>query len=357
VRLLLFNLATDADDPILGFTTRWITALAERVEQIDVVTMRVGRVDVPDNVRVYSVGKEKGYSEPRRVIEFYRILGQLLASKHYDACFAHMMPLFVVMASPLLRLKNIPVVLWYTHKSVTWMLRFATFSVERVVTASQESFRIPSRKVRVIGHGIDTEQFIPRKDSSSFHQPFTILTVGRLSPIKRVDLLIKAVALLHEQKPEFSLCLIIVGEPLIDSDRAYQAKLKELVKQYNLQDVVIFAGSVSNQEVITFYQKASCFVNMSETGSVDKAVLEAMSCAVPVVANPIFSDVIGEDLAREWIVNWDAKELCDRLLLLTSISEQELYEIGRKLRSIVVKNHGLYKLCTKILCELKEINL
>jgi hypothetical protein len=32
MRLLLFNLATDADDPILGFTTRWICALAERVE-------------------------------------------------------------------------------------------------------------------------------------------------------------------------------------------------------------------------------------------------------------------------------------------------------------------------------------
>src|SRR2546428_2863676 len=41
VRILLFNLATDSDDPILGFTTRWIKALAKHVERIHVITMRV----------------------------------------------------------------------------------------------------------------------------------------------------------------------------------------------------------------------------------------------------------------------------------------------------------------------------
>ena len=97
MRLLLFNLATDADDPILGFATRWIGALAERVEFIHVITMRVGRLDVPANVRVYSVGKEKGYSEPRRVIEFYRLLFRILREDRIDACFSHMIPIFTVL--------------------------------------------------------------------------------------------------------------------------------------------------------------------------------------------------------------------------------------------------------------------
>src|SRR5688572_14425989 len=94
IRLLLFNLATDADDPILGFASGWIRALARHAEFIDVVTMRVGRVHLPANVRVFSVGKERGYSEARRATEFYRILQALLVGRHYDACFAHMMPLF-----------------------------------------------------------------------------------------------------------------------------------------------------------------------------------------------------------------------------------------------------------------------
>ena len=84
MHLLMFNLATDADDPILGFASGWIAALAKRVEVVHVITMRAGRVDVPGNVRVYSVGKEKGYSEPRRAAEFYRHLIRVLRRDHID---------------------------------------------------------------------------------------------------------------------------------------------------------------------------------------------------------------------------------------------------------------------------------
>src|SRR5512139_3862152 len=89
MRLLIFNLATDIDDPILGFTTHWIGALARRVECIHVITVRAGRLDGTDNVRVHSVGKEKGYREARRVVEFYRILWRLLRHERIDACFSH----------------------------------------------------------------------------------------------------------------------------------------------------------------------------------------------------------------------------------------------------------------------------
>ena len=111
MRLLIFNLVTDMDDPVLGFTTTWINALAARCEAVDVITMKMGRLAVASNVRVYSVGKERDYSEPRRAVEFYRILFGLLRQHHYDACFAHMMQLFAVMAAPLLKLHRVPITL------------------------------------------------------------------------------------------------------------------------------------------------------------------------------------------------------------------------------------------------------
>ena len=51
MRLLWFNLATDVDDPVLGFTSRWIQAIATKVERIHVITMRAGRIELPENVR------------------------------------------------------------------------------------------------------------------------------------------------------------------------------------------------------------------------------------------------------------------------------------------------------------------
>src|SRR5437016_13858174 len=119
MRLLLFNLATDSEDPVLGFTTHWIRAIAKQVKFIRVITMRAGRVEVPENVRVYSVGKEKGYSEPRRLIEFYKILARILREERVDVCFSHMIPIFSVLASPMLRVKRIPIVTWYAHANLT----------------------------------------------------------------------------------------------------------------------------------------------------------------------------------------------------------------------------------------------
>ena len=106
MRLLIFNLATDLDDPVLGFTSHWIRALAERVDFIHVITMRTGRVEMPQNVRVESIGKEKGYGKPRRVKEFYRVLRRVLRDEQIDICFSHMLPLFTVLAAPLLKAKQ-----------------------------------------------------------------------------------------------------------------------------------------------------------------------------------------------------------------------------------------------------------
>src|SRR5262249_593693 len=245
MRLLIFNLVTDADDPVLGFTTTWINALAARCEAVDFITMRVGRLAVAANVRVYSVGKEKGYSEARRFIEFYRILFGLLRQHHYDACFAHMMQLFAVMGAPVLKLYHVPITLWYAHKATGRVLQLAEKLVDHVVTSTPEGFRLPSNKVQIIGQGIDTEQFKPAQSDlipplyemgvgglSAARQPtwglggedFVLISVGRIAPVKRLEIIISAVKALREQGLT-DVRLILVGE-VAAQDAAYGERLR-----------------------------------------------------------------------------------------------------------------------------------
>ena len=73
-RLLLFNLMTDDADPVLGFAGDWIRVLAARCEYVDVLTMYRGTYLPPDNVRVFSAGREHGLSKAARVAIFYRQL-------------------------------------------------------------------------------------------------------------------------------------------------------------------------------------------------------------------------------------------------------------------------------------------
>ena len=346
MKLLLFNLATDADDPILGFTTRWIQALAKRVEFIHVITMRAGRVEVPANVRIYSVGKEKGYSEPRRAVEFYRHLFRILREDRIDACFSHMIPIFTVLAAPVLKVKRIPIVTWYLHPSLTFTLKLAHHLSDRIVTALETSYPYRKDKVIMVGHGIDTDLFCP--DGSPPEEPPMILCVGRLSPVKDHPTLIRAAALLRERwrKP---FRVVILGGPAGPKDEPYVRSLHQLVEELNLQDIVSFHPPVPQSALPNWYRRCTVLVNMTPTGSGDKVVWEAMACGRPcLAANEGFQETMGR--WSDWLLfrYSEPSDLAGKLETLLNIDYNQLREMSIELRQRVIERHSLARLTEKL---------
>lgn len=351
MRLLLFNMVTDAEHPVQGFTTAWITALARHCQTIDVISMLTGRLHLPENVRVHSVGKEKGFSELRRAIEFYRHLWRILQYKPIDACFVHMIPLFAAMGAPLLKAKGIPITFWYTHKSVTPLLWVTEKLVDRVVTASAESFRVSSRKVIVTGHGIDTKYFKPAVKRRE-KKPFTILSVSRIAPVKRLEVLIEAFSILDKELPHHDLRLRLVGN-VYEFDQTYATSLRKLVISKDLQIWVEFSGPVPYSEVASEYQQSDVFVNLSDTDSLDKAVLEAMSCGIPVITSNIAFKAVLADLSDDLLIPKNSpKILADRLMALYDKDPEERATLGQRLRELVNSQHSLERLAKHLVNEL-----
>lgn len=348
MRLLLFNLATDADDPVLGFTTTWINALAARCEAVDVVTMRVGKLAVAPNVQVFSVGKERGYGEARRAFEFYRILLRLLRQHHYDACFAHMMQLFAVMGAPLLKLYRVPMTLWYAHKATGRMLQAAEKLVDHVVTSTADGFRLPSRKLHIIGQGIDTVAFAPATAIANTSQPFTLVSIGRIAPVKRLEIIIAAVKTLHDQGLT-DVRLRLIGEATT-ADRDYLQQLQQMVGDGQLETVVTFTGGMPYAAVAYEYQQADVMVNMSATGSMDKAVLEAMACGLPVMtANEAFAEMLAPWGNLLYIPPASPEVLPVRLKRLVQMSPDERADLGTQLRALVVEQHSIARLTDQLM--------
>lgn len=185
MRLLVFNLRTDADDHILGFTSVWLNALAKHYEAIDVLTTHAGRLELAPNIRVYSTGREKGYGRLRQLFNFYWILFSLLLKNRYAACFAHMQPLFASLAGIPLWLFRVKLTTWYTHRQLNQQVIWAERFSYRIVSAVPSSFPIKTPKLRAIGHGIDTEFYKPQKphplsaaQSDSTPPPFPNATLG-----------------------------------------------------------------------------------------------------------------------------------------------------------------------------------
>ena len=342
--LLLFNLATDADDPILGFTTEWINRLAAHVDHIDVITMRAGRIAVAANVSVYSVGKEKGYSEARRAAEFYRILIKLIDKRRYTACFAHMMPLFAVLGAPLLRLRGIPITLWYTHRQNSSILQLAEKVSWRVVTAADDSFPFKTSKLRVIGHGIDTDFFAPAPDAPPPTE-FLVAHVARLMPIKHQESLIRAAAAVPEMQ------VVFVGDVPPQTDATYKTQLEVLAANLGVSDRIVFAGAQNANGVRDWLRRSSAAVNLSPPGLFDKGALESMAVGLPtVVSSTAFQPVLRGQMPFLSIPTPDNHgALALRLAALMRKSPDERRLMGAELRARVIEAHNLDGLITRLI--------
>lgn len=264
MRLLVVTQAVDKNDPVLGFFHRWLEEFAKHTDQLIVVCLREGAHSLPSNVRVYSLGKESGAVSRLTYARRFRALIKNYVHE-YDEVFVHMNPEYIVLGGLFWRMRRKRIVLWYVHKSVTMWLRLAVPLCNRIVTASPGSFRIASAKVHVLGHGIDTDFFSP---GERIERADILLSVGRLMPTKRHDLAIRAAARIGKE-------LHIIG------DGPERARLEALA--HTLGANVHFLGGLTQEGVRNEYRKAVCLVHTSDTGSLDKVVLEALACGAAVV--------------------------------------------------------------------------
>jgi glycosyltransferase involved in cell wall biosynthesis len=355
MNLLLFNLATDANDSSLGFTSDWLTVLASCFSQIHVITMRRGSFRLPGNVVVHSVGKELGWSRARRTLAFYRILFRILRSHRVDVCFAHMIPIFVVLAGPVLRIKRIPIVLWYAHPSVTPTLRLAHWFSNKVVTSIEFAYPYKQDKVVTIGQGIDTNCFSPRSQQIDLPAKGLIVAVGRISRVKQLDLLLDAAHLLNGRGPG-SIRIVLIGGPSTAADNDYLKKLQAGVRSRNLVEVVQFVGAKQRYELLDWYRNATALVNLTGRGCGDKVVFEAMSCGIPVmVANEGFRTTLGLYADRFVLQNVLPETIAALIESTCTLSREERADIGQYMRAQVMALHSLEGLAGRLHSVCKDL--
>jgi glycosyltransferase involved in cell wall biosynthesis len=353
MNLLLFNLRTDASDATHGFTTGWVNALAGYFDEITVITMYAGTVNVASNVEVLSLGKEQGLSEPRRLLRFYRLVFDTLHKKNVDVVFAHMAPLFAVLFAPVAKAKKIPVLLWYAHRSVPLTLRIADRLVDECVTPSPESFRLDSRKVSYTGHGIDTEIFMPPTITPDSYD-LTALTVGRLSRIKNLHEIVETIA--HVRRSGVDLTLNVTGGPLTRHDVVYEQDLRSLVKRLGLSDAVTFTGPIPFTEVADHYRRGGLFINLCES-ALDKAILESMaSGCIPICRNDTFRALAEEHGFPDLVPGRGADFVAACMLSAIRLSAAEKRDLRERLRRVVVQHHSLDALAQKLTTRLRRLS-
>ena len=107
----------------------------------------------------------------------------------------------------------------------------------------------------------------------------SLLFVGRMAPNKRQDDLIKLLWYYRQIDPRAEL--VLIGGWL---EQLYGLRLKQLAYDLHLEAQVHFAGHVSHEELVAYYQSAGVFVSASEHEGFGLPLIESMRHQLPVIA-------------------------------------------------------------------------
>lgn len=340
MKLLLITQKVNKNDQILGFFHDWIFEFSKHVDYLEVICLEKGEYDLPENVRVHSLGKEKGFSKIKILLNFFK----LIFSLRYKKVFVHMNPIYVVLAGWFWRITGRRINLWYTHKHVDLKLKIAVLFANQIFSASKESFRLKTKKLLVTGHGINLDLF--NKEKNKDKEKFRMVSVSRISRVKDFETMIKSAELLKEDQCEFHID--IWGGPVTKDEEKYLRELKDLVLKTGLKDYINFNGPIPNKELVSKLSDYDLFLHMSNTGSLDKAALEAMASSLLVLSsNDALRSILSED--EELVYNsGDFIEMKDKIKTLINWPKDKTKEIETKYKKFVEEKNSLKNLVNKL---------
>ena len=344
MKLLMITRKIDKNDPQAGFAYNWVKKLGQKLENFKVICLEKGNTEgLPDNIEIFSLGKEKGKNRLKEFISFQKAAWKFI--RQVDGVFCHQNIIYTVLIWPYAKIFGKKIVSFFGHKYKGPKLYLLNFLADKIVTSSVMGFRLDTPKRIIIGQGIDTDFFKPASQKIK-SDIIRIISVGRISPIKNYETLIEAADIIKEKKVPF--IIKVVGIPILKEQIDYSRTLINLVKEKNLAQEVKFIGGVSQSELVKLYQESDLAVNLCPTGAPDKGGLEPMACAVPLLAaNQSFSRDFGSYSEKLLFKEKDAQDLANKIQTLRE--NKKLAELGDYLRKQIIKHHNLDNLLHGIL--------
>lgn len=257
-----------------------------------------------------------------------------------------MNPEYVVFGSLVWNLLGKKTSLWYAHGTVSTKLKLATIISSRIFTSTEKGFRINSPKRHIVGQGIDTDFFKSTTDKRP-NDRLELLTVGRISPAKNLLFLISTCATLKQKGIPFHFT--IVGEPQSYAEQAYKTQLLEYITEHNLESEVSLVGTVSQKDLPKTLTQHDVFISAGATGSLDKALLEAVACGIITLSsNEAFRDLVESEAELVCFSEGNEGELVE--LLCTIHADILQYALVQKSLTEKVKHaHSLQKFIPKLI--------
>ena len=194
-------------------------------------------------------------------------------------------------------------------------------------------YQADPEKIHVVIPGVDHRLFRPKNKAFSRRKlslppnKKIILFVGRIDPVKGINLLIEAAG-------EIEAEVILIGGD-IKSRRFWQnrevKRIKENIESKKLESRIKFLGSKAHRLLPWFYSAADLVVLPSVYESFGLVILEAMACAAPIIASRSggLKYLIEDGKTGVFFESGNSADLAEKLKKLL-LSEKQLVQMGTR---------------------------
>jgi glycosyltransferase involved in cell wall biosynthesis len=229
--------------------------------------------------------------------------------------------------------------IWQPRQKVPQLLDWLTarFMQFPIICVSSElrdrcAQSLPSRRLRVVPNGVDFEALhraaAQPTEALPGRREFRIGFFGRLTSVKRVDVILEVAALLEQKAPgQFGVYLFGEG-PL-------RSELEERARRLKLDETVHFMGFVS--EPAAWLAKMNALLITSDHEGLPMIVLEAMGLGVPVIAHAVgaIPDVLGGGALGTLVPNQEPSRYVDAAIALRGSPELTRAQTSRASQHVV----------------------
>ena len=212
----------------------------------------------------------------------------------------------------------------------------------------------PPEKITVSRMGVNMDRFSLRAVKAP-GETLQIISVARLTEKKGLHVAIEACRQLKEQGVRFHYRILGIGP--------WERRLKTLIEQYQLEEVVEMPGFMPSHKVKAMLDEADVFLLPSVTGAdgdmegIPVALMEAMAVGIPVVST-LHSGIpeLIDSSESGWLVpENDAAALANRLSELCASDTQTLEPVITKARAKVESEFNQQVINQQLACLLQTL--
>lgn len=275
LHLYFFTISVGEGIPALSHTEAWVNEFAMHFEKVVVITTHVSckASELPSNVEIRELGGGNLRLRLLAVIRLLRLLPLLTKNRKNASALFHMSTKALLITGPFLKILNIPITLWYSHKVAPISLQLSLPLVDIVFTPTQNTFPLDSRRVIPTGHGLVLGSKANTLDIDSPRTKDSLIIVGRVATAKRIENILFVVKMCKNPK----LKIVCIG-PIDDKD--YQGYLRKLSDELGVS--LEFREPMRRKDLLHQLSQSSIIYSGTE-GSVDKAPLEAAALGCFVI--------------------------------------------------------------------------